>query len=61
MKEYNGWGIERVGGFCTIKRYIARKADKWHWAFLLRDCKELCDTRDNGGTIKELYLRPLYI
>lgn len=60
MKEYNGWQIERVGGFCTMKRYVASKNDKWHWAFLLRECKELCDIRDNGGDIKKLYLRSLY-
>ena len=61
MREYNGWQIENVGGFCTMKRYIASKGNMWHWAFLLRECKELCDLRDNGKEIKELYLRPLYI
>ena len=61
MKEYNGWEIEKIGGFCTMKRYHARKDDKWHWAFLLRECKELCDLRDAGKEIKELYLKPLYI
>ncbi len=61
MKQYNGWSIEKVGGFCTIKRYIATKGKLWHWAFLLRECKGLCDTRDNGGSIKGLYLKSLYI
>ncbi len=61
MKKYNGWVIEGVGGFCTMKRYVVRKGELWHWAFLLRECKELCDTRDNGGSIKEIYLKSLYI
>ena len=60
MKEYNGWQIEKVGGFATMKRYVASKGELWHWAFLLRECKELCNTRDEGGKIKDLYLRPLY-
>ena len=61
MKEYNGWDIEKVGGFCTMKRYVAAKGDLWHWAFLLRECKKFCDTRDKGGDIGELYLKSLYI
>lgn len=58
---YNGWIIEKVGGFCTMQRYHAKKGNLWHWAFLLRECKALCDTRDEGGEVKELYLKPLYI
>ena len=61
MKKYNGWLIEAQGGFCTMKRYHATKGDKWHWAFLLRECKQFCDMRDAGGEIKKLYLSPLYI
>lgn len=61
MKQYNGWIIERTGGFCTIKRYVARKGNQWHWAFKLRECKHFCDQRDSGGTISDLYLKPLYI
>jgi len=61
MKEYNGWQIEKVGGFCTMKRYIARKGDKWHWSFLLRECKKLCDSQDIGVEIPRLYLRDLYV
>ena len=57
---YNGWSINKVGGFITIKRYVAQKQDNWHWAFLLRDCKKFCDDRDNGKEIEELYLRSLY-
>ena len=54
MTTYNGWIIELHGGFCTMKRYVASQGDRWHWAFLLRECKELCDLRDNGKEIKEL-------
>ena len=61
MKSYNGWSIEKVGGFCTMTRYIARKGKLWHWTFLLRECKACCDLRDNGTEISDLYLRPLYI
>jgi len=61
MREYKGWQIMTVGGFCTMKRYEASKDEKWHWAFKLKDCKVLCDTRDEGLTINELYLKPLYI
>ena len=58
---YNGWNIIKMGGLCTMKRYHAQKDNNWHWAFLLRECKQFCDIRDNGGTIKDLYLKPLYI
>lgn len=61
MREYNGWSIETAGGFCTIKRYIARKGKDWHWAFLLRECKNFCDLRNAGKEIPKLYLTPLYI
>jgi len=61
VKYYNGWEISSEGGFCTIKRYVARKEDLWHWAFRLKDCKQFCDMRDNGGIIEQLYLKPLYI
>jgi len=60
MKLYNGWDITKEGGYCTIKRYVASKGDLWHWAFLLRECKVFCDTRDNGGSIGKIYLKPLY-
>lgn len=60
IREYNGWIITTVGGFMTLKRFEARKGENWHWAFRLRDCRELCDSRDGGNPIKELYLRPLY-
>jgi len=59
--KYNGWQIIKLGGLCTMKRYHAQKGDLWHWAFLLRECKAFCDVIDSGGTIPELYLRPLYI
>lgn len=58
--EYKGWSINKVGGVITHKRYEAYKGDNWHWAFLLRECKELCDIRDNGGEISKLYLKNLY-
>ena len=63
MKDlnYKGWLIEKTGGFYTMKRYVALKGDRWHWAFLLRECKQFCDTRDAGGEIKDLYLKSLYI
>ena len=61
IREYNGWQIEAQGGFCTMKRYVASRGDRWHWAFLLRECKGFCDIRNEGGNIKELYLKPLYI
>ena len=60
MKKYNEWYIEKVGGFVTTKRYIATKGTMWHWAFLLRECKNFYDIRDSGGEIKTLYLSPLY-
>lgn len=59
-REYNGWKILTTGGFSTIKRFIASRGDKNHWAFRLRDCKKFCDLRDNGGKIELLYLTPLY-
>jgi len=61
MKIYNGWSIGKVGGFCTVRRYVARKGSLQHWAFLLRECKELCDARDRNEKINALYLKPLYI
>ena len=60
MRYYNGWIITTAGGFMTMKRFIAHKGELSHWAFLLRECKEFCDKRDNGETIRELYLKPLY-
>ena len=64
MRKYNGWLIETQGGFCTMKRYVASRGDKWHWAFRLYECKALCDKRDAGedigGIYGGLYLRPLY-
>jgi len=60
-RYYNGWQIETQGGFCTMKRYVARKGNQWHWAFLLRDCKGICDSRDKGIEPSRLYLNPLYV
>ncbi len=58
--NHNGWRISSTGGFCTMKRFIASKGNLSHWAFLLRDCKHLCDERDAGREIPQLYLQPLY-
>jgi len=60
IREYNGWRIEKVGGFCTIQRYIAQKGNKRHWAFRLGECKSFCDLRDADIEISKLYLTPLY-
>ena len=60
VRNYNGWVIHAEGGFMTIKRFIAHKDSKSHWAFRLRECKEFCDIRDRGGEIGGLYLQPLY-
>jgi len=66
LHKYNGWIITSEGGFITIKRFEATKLDEYdhnilyHWAFRLKDCKALCDKRDAGEEIGQLYLKPLY-
>ena len=68
VRKYKDWYIETVGGHITIKRFEAEKGDKfdpksnyqWHWAFKLKDCKEICDKRNRGEEVKELYLKSLY-
>lgn len=60
FRHYNGWRIIKEGGFCTMTRYSAAKSGQWHWAFLLRECKDFCDLRDGGKEIPKLYLESLY-
>lgn len=43
-----------------IRHFLARKEGFRHWAFKLKECKAFCTVRDNGGTIPEIYTRPLY-
>ncbi len=57
---HNGWKIQGVGGFCTVRHFWADNGNLSHWAFTLRECKQFCDQRDSGGEIKALYLKPLY-
>lgn len=64
-RHYNEWEIEPEGGYITIKRFRAEKCLPngriiWHWAFRLKECKALCDKRDNGEEIDSLYLKSLY-
>ena len=59
--SYNGWVIEGVGGFCTVRHYWATKDEKSVWAFRLRELPVMCDTLDAGGTVHGIYLKPLYI
>jgi len=59
-RHYNGWEIITVGGFCTLKRYIASRGEQHHWAFRLKECKEFCDLRNANKEIGKLYLTPLY-
>jgi len=64
VRKHNGWIITATGGYFTLKRFIAHKGAKGeitHWSFRLKDCKRFCDMRDNGETIDNLYLNPLYI
>jgi len=61
IRKYNNWNIETEGGHITIKRFDATKGNLWHWAFRLKDCKALCDKRDNGEEIDSLYLKSLYL
>lgn len=61
IRKYNGWTIETVGGHITLKRFVAYKNGKTLWAFRLKECKQFCDIRDNGGEINKLYLESLYV
>jgi len=35
----------------------------WHWAFRLKDCKNICALRDMGreNEVGAIYLKPLYL
>ena len=59
--QYNGWVIYATGGYCTIKRFVARKNGQSLWRFKLKEIPATCDAFDDpNGTVDSLYLHPLY-
>ena len=64
IHKHNDWIIHSEGGFITMKRFVAHKEGHpfsySHWEFRLRDCKNLCDARDAGKPIPDLFLKSLY-
>ena len=62
IHKHNDWTISSRGGFITVKHFVANNNNGLpsHWAFRLKDCKVLCDKRDAGEEIDELFLEPLY-
>jgi len=56
----NGWAFEQTGGFCTIKRWEARKENLFFWARTRKQAIEYANIIDKGGNIPEINLKPLY-
>ncbi len=64
-RQFRGWEIEGVGGFCTIRHFVCTKNNQWFWRFKLKEAKETINVlEDNRLALNELspiYLKSLYI
>ena len=64
-RQFRGWEIEGIGGFCTIRRFVCIKDNQWFWRFKLKEAKEtINDLVENRITLHDLspiYTKSLYI
>lgn len=64
---YKDWTIEKLGGFISVKNYLAdnQKLGIWFWQFKLTDVKNLIEKIENNPreikNIEPLYRKSLYL